>query len=279
MELFKIIAGNYIFGIYMECHQGREFLKSAEVPNYLETMLNQSISDVKDIIFTDAKKPNPSIQCQLGAVGGGFGIHLPPSVRICEVPEALWNHNFSGYRHARGVYVSALGKVFLRQGRWCRKTLIHESLHSLSVFNVRTDLHPFRFLREGITEFLAGFILFKRYNECYNAWRQKTYPECRIADYERYVRLWCAFCNFVNIKAVAGIYFWKPQSDWQTSYNEFLDAIHQAGYANFRDVFAAEPSISLEDAFTQECMDNLGLPFKNIYESRIRGLDFSTVQC
>jgi len=263
----------------MECYQGREFLKSVQVPNHLETMLNHGISDIKDVVFIDAKKPNPSIQCQLSAIGGGFGIVLPPSVRICEVPEALWSVNFPDYRHARGIYRISLGKVFLRQGKWCRKTLIHEALHSLSVFNVRTDLHQFLFLREGITEFLTGFLLFKRYIQCYNAWRQKTYPECRIADYERYVRLWSAFCNFVNIKAVAGIYFWKPRSDWQTAYNEFLTEIHHAGYANFRDIFTLEPVISLEQAFIQECMDNFGPSFRDIYESRIRGLDLSKVLC
>jgi len=279
MELFKIIAEDYIFGIYMKCSQGREFLKCVQVPNQLETMMNQGISDIKAVVFMDAKKPNPSVHCQLSAIGSGFGIDLRDSVRICEVPEAIWSLNFPNYRHARGVYVPALGKVFLRQGKWCWKTLVHEALHSLSVFNVRIDLHQLLFLREGITEFLTGYVLFKRYTECYNAWRKKTYPECRIADYERYVRLWCAFCSFININAVAKIYFWKSQSEWQTSYNEFLGAIHHAGYSNFRDIFTLEPTISMEEAFIQECMDNFGLPFRNIYESRIRGLDFSRILC
>jgi len=260
----------------MECKQGKGFLGLTQIPGQLETMLNQSISDIKDVVFIGAKKPNPSIQCQLRA-SGSLGIDLPASVRICEVSESMWNLNFSGYRHARGLYVPTLGKIFLRHGRWCRKTLIHEALHSLSVFNIRTDLNPFLFLREGLTEFLTGYILLKRYTECYNAWRQKKYPECRIADYERNVRLWCAFCNFVSIKPVAKIYFWDPQSDWQTSYNEFIAAIHNAGYINFHDIFAVQPVISLEDAFVQECIDNFGSPFRDIYESRIRGLDLSRV--
>jgi hypothetical protein len=264
----------------MACNHGREFLKSAQVPNNLEAMLNQCISDIKAVIFTDAKKPNPSIECRLSAIGGGgFGICLPPSARIYEVSESMWNLNFPNFRHVRGAYVSALGKIFLRQGKWCRKTLIHEALHSLSVFNVRTDLNRLLFLREGITEFLTGYVMFRRYTECYDAWRKKLYLECRIADYERYVRLWCAFCNFINIKPVAEIYFWNPRSDWQTSYDGFLNVIHRAGYVDFSDIFTLEPAISLEESFIQECISNFGTSFRDVYESRIRGLDFSQVLC
>jgi len=276
MELFKIIAWYFIFGISMACIQGREFIRLAQIPGQLETMLNQSISDIKGAIFIGAKKPNPSIQCQLRA-SGSLGIDLPASVRICEVTEPMWSLNFSGYPHVRALYVPTLGKIFLHQGRWCRKTLIHEALHSLSVFNVRTDLNSFLFLREGLTEFLTGYILFKRYTGCYDAWRQKTYPDCRIAGYERNVRLWCAFCNFVSIKPVSRMYFWDPASDWQTSYNEFIDAIHSAGHVGFRDIMAVQPPVTLEEAFVQECIDNFGPKFKDIYESRIRGLDFSQV--
>lgn len=137
-------------------------------------------------------------------------------------------------------------------------------------------MRRYLFLREGITEFLTGYILFRKYSKCYQAWNQEKYPECKVT-YKRQVRLWCAFCNFISIKEVVRIYFWNPSVSWQQCYEHFLDAIHNAGYTNFRDIFALDPTPTLEEVFKQECINNFGRAFLDVFESRRRSLDCSRI--
>lgn len=257
----------------MQCIHGTKFLKQTRAPNQLEASLNRVVSDVKKLLFPNALKVNPSCPVTLTA-GVGIAIPIPSPTRIYEVPKSIWSNNFPNWSHARGLHRSSFGKIFLHEDKWCRETLIHEALHSLSAFNVRTDLRRYRFLNEGITEFLTGYILFRKYPKCYQAWKQERYPECRVT-YKRQVRLWCAFCNFVSLKEVVRIYFWDRSTSWQECYSTFLDAIHSAGFPAFRDVFSLEPTPTLEEVFIEECINNFGRDFIDVFESRSLSLDYT----
>ena len=260
----------------MQCREGIRFIKQTRLPNQLEASLNTVISDVKKLLFPNAMKANPSRPFTLNA-GRGVKFLVPASRRIYEVSKSIWSHNFPYRRQARGLHRLSLGKIFLHEDKWCRKTLIHEALHSLSAFNIRTDLRRYRFLNEGITEFLTGYILFQKYPRCYQAWRQERYPECKVS-YKRQARLWCVFCNFVSLKEVVRIYFWDRSTSWQQCYRIFLNAIHDAGFPDFRDVFSLEPTPTLEEVFLQECISNFGQGFTNVFESRSRGLDYTKLR-
>lgn len=259
----------------MRCTRGTKFVQQTCSPNKLRGCLNQAISDIKDFLFRNARHVNPSIRCSIN-VGGGIRIPLPASTRISEVPKSIWLNAFPNKRSARGLHLPSFGKILLHQHNWCRKTLIHEALHSLSAFNVRSDLRPYIFLREGITEFFTGYVLFRKYSKCYQAWKHETYPECKIT-YKRQARLWCAFCNFISTKEVVKIYFWGPSISWRQCYNQFLNAIHSAGYRNFRDIFTLAPTPTLEEVFIQECIDNFGPAFLSVLQSRKRSLDYSKI--
>ena len=260
----------------MKCIDGTKFITQTRVRNQLEASLNRVISDAKKLLFPNAFKVNPSRPFTLNA-GTGIAIPIPASTRIYEVPKALWSDNFPNWSHARGLHRSSLGKIFLHEDKWCRETLIHEALHSLSVFNIRTDLRRYRFLNEGITEFLTGYILFRKYPKCYQAWKQERYSECKVT-YKRQVRLWCAFCNFVSLKEVVRIYFWDRSTSWQGCYNFFLDAIHNAGFPHFADFLNLEPTPTLEEVFIDECTKNFGQGFTNVFESRLLSLDYKRLK-
>jgi len=259
----------------MRCVNGNRFIEQTRVPNQLEVSLNEVILDVKALLFPNALKVNPSRQYTLN-VGKGIGISIPASRRIYEVQKSIWPNSFPNWRNARGLYQPSFGKIFLHEDKWCRETLIHEALHSLSAFNVRTDLCRYLFLRDGITEFLTGYILFRKYPRCYQAWNHERYPECKVT-YKRQVRSWCAFCNFVSIKEVVRIYFWDRSTPWQQCYSLFLDAIHNAGFPDFRDVFSLEPTPTLEEVFVEECAGIFGQGFTDVFESRLLSLDYTRI--
>jgi len=80
-----------------------------------------------------------------------------------------------------------------------------------------------------------------------------------------------------SIKEVLKIYFSDPLVSWQQYYNGFLNAIHNAGYPNFRDIFTLDPNPTLEEVFKQECIDNFGREFLDILESPRRSLDYGKI--
>lgn len=86
---------------------------------------------------------------------------------------------------------------------WCRNTLIHETLHSASLYsrvfgnpNGIIPLH--KLLNEGITECLNGYILLKKHPDCYNAWKTSTNGRCGIS-YRLSTKLFCSLAQVVGI--------------------------------------------------------------------------------
>jgi len=81
----------------------------------------------------------------------------------------------------------------------------------------------------------------------------------------------------VSLKEVARIYFWDRSTPWQQNYDIFLNAIHSAGFPGFRDIFGLEPTPTLEEVFRQECINNFGRGFTDVFESRLVGLDYTRI--
>lgn len=105
---------------------------------------------------------------------------------------------------------------------------------------------------EGLTEFFTGYILFKDHRTCYDSWKRGTFRECKLSSYKSKVKLWCTFCNFIELGEVIKLYFWTGSCTWDQHYTRFLTAIHNAGYPDFRDIFNL--GNDTEMLFTQECI-------------------------
>lgn len=154
--------------------------------------------------------------------------------------------------------------------------MIHETLHSLSFTCIRRDLaRRYLNLFEGLTEFFAGYVMFRNYPDCYVAWKEESYQECSVT-YPPSVRLWSSFCRYVPISELLKIYFWDGSRNWEAKYSNFLQAIHQAGYPNFGD-FRRQPTPTIEARILEECLRNFGRnEFLRIYRGSLaETLDFS----
>lgn len=257
----------------MRCSIGKKFLASTKSPSALENFLNFAISEIRTLLFTSLVPTFSGTPYRLDALGGlAFWVQD----RICQVDSRIWHLNFP--RGLHGLYKN--GKIFLKEGNWCRKTFYHETLHATSIF-VRPGVYSsvgsrHKLFSEGITEFLTGFVLSKNNSKCYELWKKGTFNECKLSSYKSKVRLWCSFCNFIPLTKVTNLYFWDGLGTWDSRYAQFLADIQNAGYLDFQDVLSS--GANSEMLFTQECIDNFGSDFQIILNSRKKSLDFSTIR-
>ena len=254
----------------LRCANGRLFHASLKSQEALERELEKTISVIKNLLCADVKPILSDNYCPLKVIGGS-NIYIKK--KICKVNRRIWSLNFP--RGSRGIYKN--GKIFLKDEDWCRKTLYHEALHSVSVFSLRIASsigHRFLFLSEGITEFFTGYILFKLHRRCYESWKRGVFEECKIS-YKNKVKMWCAFCNFIGMNKVAKLYFWTGSGAWNQRYRQFLQAIHDSGYPKFRDVLALGNNAEMQ--FIQECIRNFGEEFKEILYSK-KSLDYARIK-
>jgi len=133
---------------------------------------------------------------------------------------------------ARGGYDPYRRIIVLAGDLWCWKTLIHETLHSMSAFFRDEELIPYsleewRLVVEGLTEFLTGCVLYRqrRERECYEYWVRRRYAPCRIS-YERYVRTFAALTQTLGITrcTLNKIFFHGAVRDWRSEYWSFLQS-------------------------------------------------------
>jgi hypothetical protein len=254
----------------LRCSDGRRFLATARDQEVLEKYLETSIASIKRLLCPSAKAILSTSQRTLNALRG---TRFSVPNRVYEVRKCIWHLNF---RPGHGVYDN--GKIFLKEDNWCRKTLYHEALHSLSRFSLpaMSSLgHRHLLFSEGLTEFFAGYVLFRNHKTCFESWRRGTFEECRLSSYKSKVKLWCTFCNFIKIGEVAKLYFWTGSGSWNETYTQFLKAIHNAGYPSFRDII--DLGNNSEMLFTDECINVFGRDFQEILNSR-KSLDYGLVR-
>jgi hypothetical protein len=248
----------------------------------LETLRKAAINDIKSSLCKRADEAASSKNCQIRIATAGMPqwITLTSSMKIVELNPVDISVNYPNFPIdlGRGLYDPAIGKIILCQGKWCRETVIHETLHSTSFSSVRSDLRKlFLILFEGLTEFFTGYILFRLYPGCYKAWKENQYPYCSVT-YAPSVRLWASFCRFIPIEELVKIYFWDGTLNWEGRVSDFLNRIHQYGYPNFDD-FTKRPYPTVEMKILEECLKNFGREkFRAIYEGPLQHtLDFSKI--
>jgi len=247
----------------MNCSNGKKYLDGIQNGTVLNNKLEQAIDDIREVLFPEAQSPNVNqiMPYKTKVLGRQQLKFLPADVRVYELSEQDWRLTVPRQFHdARAIQISIFNKILLRRDNWCRKTMIHEALHSLSIFNSDDNLRTkFPIFEEGVTEFLTGYVLYKN-------WKSKIYSICSIS-YSRTVKRFYAFCNFVDVKSLVQLYFLQEGRTWKVAWSEFLDEIHNSGYPNFRDVTGmfGEPT----EYFFDECEKHFRSRFRTLYCSKL----------
>ncbi|MFO7968237.1 MAG: hypothetical protein R6U44_11625 [Archaeoglobaceae archaeon] len=157
----------------------------------------------------------------------GLKIIFPPELEVKEKTETEIISKFPRLsrlkENIRGCYNPEENVVYLSKGIYCLKTTIHEHLHAASYFahGRETEIGKATLLNDGITEFLTGYILYKRSPDCYDSWLEKEYDICGIS-YQDEVKVIGVLSQYVSLIDVLRLYLYNPKVSWVSAYNSFL---------------------------------------------------------
>lgn len=177
----------------------------------------------------------------------------------------------------RGFYNSDDAKMYLIKNSWCIETIIHEALHACSVTSQFPDLlRRHRALFEGLTEFYAGVILFKNYQDCYNnCWRTQNKTLCEMT-YVDTTKIWAALCKFVPLSTTTGLYFFTPNTNIANELACFAKKIQSYGYNKFQSPFTSG-GLPSHLKLMNECVKNFK-NFADICNNRTMFSDFRDIK-
>lgn len=223
----------------------------------IESILDEALNAIKETLYQSANFVKEVGLFQYSDFGLKTTLY-PGLNRVTELDDVLYNSVMGP--GSRGNYNPDCGRIFLKRGSWCRKTFIHETLHSVSIFaadqNKRIGM-SYPFINEGITEFFTGYVLWQKYRQCFDAWKNKSYQQvCELRAYEDMVRIWYAFCKFVDFKEVIKLYFGNGSFDWNKAWNGFVSSINSADYV-FEDPLRGS-TIRFQDTFVDQCRKAFG---------------------
>jgi hypothetical protein len=161
---------------------------------------------------------------------------------------------------------------------WCKNVLIHETLHSVSLYSRIWDnpsgiIARHKMLIEGITECLAGYVLLKKHLDCYDVWKLSAQGNCAIG-YRPSTKLFCSLAQVIGIDPLADFYL-SWEREFNAPWNKLLEAIHSIGYTKFKYTLDDHTAFR-ENLLRDECVKFIN-GFKKIYDSDARALDFSQI--
>ena len=252
----------------------------------LETMVNTAVDMIRKASYSKAAHSRSPEEMEMRLVSAnGMKWTSPKEQRVIELEETDLRENLKSSQDLpagsiRGVYIASKGKIVLVRDCWCLKTVIHETLHSTSITGQRIDLlKRYYGFFDGLTEFQAGYVLFKHHKECYESWKENKYDICSFCSLRSYyIRLFGAICHFVSIHHLAMVYFWQGHTRWEESFHDFVSLIRKAGYPRFRNVLKFKNNFPLHVNLAQECIDSFGAKFEGIYGSKSQSLDFAAMK-
>lgn len=267
------------------CPMHSRIIERASQSKELEQSLDEVLRIIKNTLYSKVQITHPSMDAWITIVSKGRFRKISTSEeRAIILDEIDLRENFPEAKRFQpgslhGMYIGhPYGKIFLVKTNWCLKTLIHETLHSTSVFINRPDLYGrYQDLVEGLTEFYTGYILFNNYNDCYKAWKGRSYDVCSFT-YEKSIQLWGAICHFIGIEQLASIYFWQGHNEWERCFQEFIEKIREAGYPNFKNILQMKKNLATRVYLTQECLRNFESRFEEILSSPNESLDYSSMK-
>lgn len=124
---------------------------------------------------------------------------------------------FPQFRGDLPSYYPETGVMIIPERLYNERAFIHEALHAFSNLTLK-ELVDWDFerefnitLREGITEFLTGCILFKFFPHCYEYFKKPSYYEDLDIGYKAQYnpRFWYVFVQIFGIDIILQVYFDK----------------------------------------------------------------------
>jgi len=236
----------------------------------LESRLNEAIEQIRLNLSNVAQVRGVQRQHLLKRRSDGQVLQaLPDYVRVWILDNRTWDQVF-GLGGERGYYNPQTNKILLKSENWCRKTLIHESLHSVSIFSHPRNLDEFEITQlfaEGLTEFMTGLLLWRKYRDCYELWRLGRFPKWCSVSYPRETKIFLAFCGCTNVQNLLDFYFGTHTDDLLVAWSDFIEAIRTDTGKRFKDVFPDGRRIDLIMAFRNECERLFGKNFRKLEKS------------
>lgn len=284
----------------MHCSISDEYLDKAKSETGLAKLQKEALEDVRasfnfaatygiptnelfDVRYRIANVDQLALFLTNPLTRGGRFLDAPKRLFILQHVEWLANRRLTGPPSNRGRHIYQPSVTLLHENgdngnSWCRETLIHETLHSVSLYSRICNKFPniiskHNKLIEGITECLTGYGLFKRHQGCHDGWKTNQLYRCSIS-YRQSVRLWCSFCRIVGIMNLAKFYL-SFEDNFINPWDQLVQSIHSAGFPQF-DYQLNEERAFNEPQFREVCVRSLPR-FKNIYDSQTECFDFSKI--
>ena len=128
-------------------------------------------------------------------------------------------------------------------------------------------------LREGITETLTGYLLNRKYPDCYGNWRYSIFDECSVAEIMS-VKLWCSLVQCIGISDLAEFYL-SEESNIVGPWNRLVDSVQNLGFDDFAPRLDGNTTFNETD-FNQMCIDTIP-EYRDIFESPDHSLNFNNI--
>lgn len=251
----------------MSCPERKRYISNAHTLSGLGNRLNEAIEEIRNNLSNVAQNRNSQRALPLKRRSDGQIIQiLPDHIQIWILEKKTWHQVFEP-NAARGAYIPCANKILLEDDNWCRKTIVHEALHSVSIFSDPSNKDTYEMTRlfaEGATEFLTGLLLFRRHQDCYDNWRLACFPHWCSVSYPKETRTFLAFCGCADSQSLMDLYFGTQTRDLSAAWTEFTTAIRRKTGKPFKDVFQEGKRIDLTMAFKNECERQFGKKFRKL---------------
>jgi hypothetical protein len=117
---------------------------------------------------------------------------------------------------------------------------------------------------EGLTEYLTEHVLLRHYASTYNGCLRDKGTYCSMT-YRYETKIWCALASVIRYEKIVPMYFWKGRADWETLFDEFVQAIRGAGYPRFGNVLKLPGKMAFMTRLHQECGRRIGDVYGKAY--------------
>jgi len=249
----------------LSCPERTRYFGQAGSLSGIEKLHDEALAQTRQTF--SARHPVQEIKKELQLkrrTDGQIILTLPDYIKIWVIDKTSWAQAF-GSLDQRGRHYPQENKILLQNRSWCKKTLIHETLHSLSIFNLQRNWDEFaktKIFAEGLTEFVTGLFLYRKHIECYESWRLNKFPQWCNLSYPRETKTFYAFCGFVHVQRLLDFYFGIQETDLVHAWSKFIAAIRQETRSEFKDVYGKGIGIELFTAFRNECEKQFGKKFR-----------------
>jgi hypothetical protein len=169
-----------------------------------------------------------------------------------------------------GSYHAESGRILLIEGEWCFANLIHEILHSRSVFSRQMPLSNLVFVSEGITELFVGIVLRKKLLNCYNKWKKADF--CFLKPYEKYVKPWYYLTYKSSFDQIVDLYF---NVNEKAPLAELGRLLYQSHDSEFKNLFGKYQTNRF--ALFSSFLDAMGSAFPNDF-AEFQGTRLSNIK-